>query len=76
VSGLEGLGVAQLETGGHTRQAAAGTIPSSTSWTCGGVSLVFLPIAVPEMVFGIYLIVRGFAVKAVADLSSETSHQA
>lgn len=38
----------------------------------GVLELVFLPIAVQEMVFGVYLIVRGFDQEAIADKAAVT----
>jgi hypothetical protein len=44
--------------------------PQAFGAELGVLELVFLPIAVQEMVFGVYLIVRGFDSNAIADLGA------
>jgi hypothetical protein len=44
--------------------------PQAFGLELGILELVFLPIAVQEMVFGVYLIVRGFDPDAIAGLSA------
>jgi hypothetical protein len=54
----------------------AAWFPQAFGVELGVLEMVFLPIAAQEMVFGVYLIVRGFDLGAIAALSATPSRSA